>query len=176
MPAELVATSFLTRPSVRRSLIGLGWLGFGLVLIGWLTPNSAVEITEPSLAAAFLYGRLLLGGLWPVVVVRQSFALLRKNQFGGVLAGLSVLLAVAWLVGLLLTFILRGPEWQDERMLYTARNESAARVVVQYRDIFATTSIDYRVVKLTPWLGAWQRVEPVDTLHFDATGWQRVVQ
>ncbi|WP_170061920.1 hypothetical protein [Hymenobacter chitinivorans] len=55
--------------------------------------------------------------------------------------------------------------WEDELVHYEAANPPVC-IVQQYRDGLATTSTQYRVVKITPLWGPWQHVEPADPARF----------
>lgn len=155
-------------------IVKIGWLGFGIVVASWIAEGLPIETTVKELDVGLIYVRLGVGLVWPSAVGVQLYTKIKSQLVGGVLAGLSIALTIPWFLLIVITSV--SDAWQDEEVLYRAKENLEVRIAVQHRDIFVTTSRGYRVAKLTPLLDVWQIVEPVDTAHFDATGWQRVNQ
>ncbi|GAB2959692.1 hypothetical protein GCM10027048_28790 [Hymenobacter coalescens] len=132
------------------------WVGISIVLIGlsWLWPIALslhLNVWLQGEALLLVVLRIVLVGFcllltWPVLYV-SLYALAAASS--------------------------RKQPWQDERVLYVWPGRPAARVAVQ-QGHDPTGDPARRVVQLTPVLGLWQLVEPIDTTRFDATGWQRV--
>jgi hypothetical protein len=171
----LPATS---RPPLQRWLIGLGWLGFGLMALELLASWWQLETTSLALSRAFHLLQAGLGLLWPPALVLSLRAWPRSDVPRIVLkgvAGLLMLPMLGWAVLSVGYWSRRPAEWQVGPELFVSRADPQVRVVIRTRDLgFATTWPQPSAVKLTPVLDLWQRAEPVDTAHFDETGWRRV--
>ncbi|RTQ50147.1 hypothetical protein EJV47_10960 [Hymenobacter gummosus] len=166
---------------LRRWCLLLGWSVWGLWLLVILVSISPLEATSIGLKLAI---HLLLAGLSWLMPLALSLHvnvwirgnswwidLLRIGLVGVLLLLMSVLLfAGPWAVGMA-PFPLE-PRWTDERVL---RQPDAAwgRVAVQQGTDKWGNPVK-RVVQLTPVLGLWQWVQPVDTARIDPRDWRRV--
>ncbi|MCC3157273.1 hypothetical protein LJ737_08485 [Hymenobacter sp. 15J16-1T3B] len=158
---------------LRRWIIGLGWLGLGLWLADELSEQVPFETTDYALLKAFNLTRDVLLYLWPAALWLQFSRLLPPWLELGAF-GFAVLGTLVWVVLTLGRLLGEDAPWSDERVLYERPDDPRARVAVQASGNYSTAPLRYRVVRLTPVPGPWQRVEPVDTARFDARGWQRV--
>ncbi|GAA4375529.1 hypothetical protein [Hymenobacter koreensis] len=163
----------------RRWIITLGWTGFALMGLDYLSSWENLEASSVGLSQAFGVLQASLWWLWPVALILQLRRWKGPNVLCIVLigfAGLFTPLALLW--GL---FILKVGaselRWKTNQVLYVNLADPGEQVVRRSRDLgFATLWPQSSVVKLTPVLNLWQHVEPVDTTNFNETGWQRVNQ
>ncbi|UYQ94666.1 hypothetical protein MKQ68_06130 [Chitinophaga horti] len=105
-----------------------------------------------------------------VVTVRESFSS-GKNTL--ILVG--TLLIAALSVRMLLTQ--RSPlyaNWVDVTVTYEKRDNREIRMAEQLLDVGALGFKGSREVKLSPFLGIFNKVEPVDIEQADKSGWVKV--
>ncbi|RAK65311.1 hypothetical protein DLM85_17450 [Hymenobacter edaphi] len=164
---------------VQRWVIRLGWLSlalWGLLVLAEVVP---LEFISPDRQLNFRLAVAALGWVWPLALSLKLRRRIRPSGLRALLVGLACLLTLPALAVCALGAVLSGmayyDTWEDERVLWRRSGSATARVVVQLKtDDSAQGNDQWRVVQLTPVLGLWQQVTPVDTARFDATGWQRV--
>jgi hypothetical protein len=157
------ASAWSTR--LHQALVLLGWLGLALFIADELVDDWAFETTSRGLLRTFDIVKSGLFALWPVSLWLQAEHRLTGTMQDVANLGLCLLLFPWWAYcGFMIMMEDQAP-WQDEAVFYTSTNPPV-RVVRQYKSIFVTTSISYRVVKLTPLGPWWQHVEPADPTHF----------
>ncbi|WP_167291169.1 hypothetical protein [Hymenobacter busanensis] len=137
------------------------------------------ETTCTYLVRGFDLVRNILFGVVGPFAVWLHVALREENKHESPARGILLLLTLAWLLVLLIVlplsfFFEDAVPWQTKRVLYRSEENPSIRITEQTYNLFVTTSTTYRVVKLTPVLGLWQLVQPVDTARFNPNGWQRV--
>lgn len=170
------------RGRLQRWVIGLGWVGCGLWGLDWLTGTLLLESTAPAgVLLTYHLLEVLLGWLWPLALSLQLRRWVKPDVLRIILTGFAGLLTLPLLGWSLLALLIftSSPDsrWQTQQVLFRRAADPTIEVVRQTRaEQFVTTYPGYRLVQLTPVLGLWQRVEPVDTTTFDETGWQRVNQ
>lgn len=167
------------RDLVQRWVIRLGWLSlamWGVLVLAELVP---LEFISPDGQLNFRLAVAATGWLWPLALSLELRQHIRPNGLRALLVALAGLLTLpALAVSVLCAMLSRmayDDLWEDERVLWRRPDSAVARVVVQLKtDESAQGNDQWRVVQLTPVLGLWQRVEPVDTVAFAKAGWQRV--
>ncbi|WP_162910424.1 hypothetical protein [Hymenobacter oligotrophus] len=136
-----------------------------------------LETTHDGLLKVFnKLKNLLFFIVWPGAVLLHIKPVLSERQWS-VVRIISVIISMPWLlVALALSAFDNEERWRDRQVVYRHATNPEARIAAQYLEDWPTINQEERVVKLTPVLALWQRVEPVDTATFDTTGWQRVPQ
>ncbi|UOQ72098.1 hypothetical protein [Hymenobacter cellulosilyticus] len=150
----------------RQLIIGLGWLGFGLFVANEIANGEPFETTNHTLLRTFDVAKNILFALWPLGVWLQVKS--RLGDFWRFLTGVFLLLLVIP-IGLycsLLIVLEDTAVWQDELVHYESVNPPVRIVQQHYYSGFATSDMQYRVVKITPLWGPWQHVEPADSARF----------
>jgi hypothetical protein len=150
---------------LRPLLIGLGWLGLVLLAVDWLVDDWQFETTNTLLLRAFDLVTGCWVALWPIAVWLQLKS--RLGETGRVIAGgfLILLLIPWWIFCFLFVVFADSAAWEEQIVQYESINPPV-RIVQQYRNVFVTSPVQYRVVKITPLWGPWQHVEPADLARF----------
>ncbi|MCC2546982.1 hypothetical protein LJY25_11040 [Hymenobacter sp. BT175] len=160
-----VPSDFSIRARLRRVIIWLGWIGVILFVANIVTDNWTFETVSHDLLRAFDLVMFGLFALWPISVWLQF-----KSRLGdtlrAIVAGLLVLLIIPW--GLLCALFMVTEDdapWEDQLVQYESALPPVC-IVQQSWNGFATIDTKYRVVKITPLFGFWQRVEPADPVRY----------
>ncbi|WP_400193803.1 hypothetical protein [Hymenobacter sp. B81] len=159
---------------VRRSPIWLGWLAWGCISLSVVLARLDLELADREWAVLwarlvfFLFLFVPLGaylqfaGRWPLLVRR-------------VVRVLGALAALPWLLTGCLGCVLMDEAPQSvPETLFRSRTRPEVRIERRRVNEDEPGLVSYQVVQLTPTLGWWQLVEPVDTAALDFAHWQRV--
>lgn len=150
---------------LRPLVIGMGWLGLALFTVNGLLYDWPFETTNQALLRTFDVVKNCFFALWPLSIWLHLEPRLTGTLQSIINLGLCLVIFPWWLYCGFLVMEEDSAVWQDEQVQYESDNPPV-RIVQQYRDVFTTTSTQYRVVKITPLWGPWQHVEPVDPARF----------